>query len=320
MNALKTKKLILLVYDILLIVGGGLMLIPIKKAAESRFDSHEEQSMYMSVYVFLILNSIILIYNIITFYSRKYPYLPDFKFGYEAFFGAHIFTIDILYEANSIKQLENYSYIKILYLFIYFIIIAGNYFFEKIFIEAQQEINSNKIDYLLGENQKEEQKELLFNIFHCCSLVVLKFSLFIFDIGVGIACVFFVVISYLLMTLRGSDLSLITNSIFLICVFSLLILLINVLIFLLTKYRSESMCYFRFGHYIVSVFFFSFKFMLLSIPFGFLMLCPSTVLVVFYFLLEENYIQRMKQIEKKEKAISNQDNIIGQIVDNTNIN
>lgn len=31
MNALKTKKLILLVYDILLIVGGGLMLIPIKK-------------------------------------------------------------------------------------------------------------------------------------------------------------------------------------------------------------------------------------------------------------------------------------------------
>ena len=93
MNALKTKKLILLVYDILLIVGGGLMLIPIKKAAESRFGLHEEQSMYMSVYVFLILNSIILIYNIITFYSRKYPYLPDFKFGYETFVGVHIFII-----------------------------------------------------------------------------------------------------------------------------------------------------------------------------------------------------------------------------------
>ena len=46
MNTLKTKKIILLFYDILLIVARGLMLIPIKKAAESRFDSHEKLNMY----------------------------------------------------------------------------------------------------------------------------------------------------------------------------------------------------------------------------------------------------------------------------------
>ena len=46
MNTLKTKKIILLFYDILLIVARGLMLIPIKQAAESRFDSHEKLNMY----------------------------------------------------------------------------------------------------------------------------------------------------------------------------------------------------------------------------------------------------------------------------------
>ena len=40
-----------------------------------------------------VAKSLIPIYNIITFYSRKYPYLPDFKFGYETFVGVHIFII-----------------------------------------------------------------------------------------------------------------------------------------------------------------------------------------------------------------------------------
>ena len=87
---LKTKKIILLVYDILLIIAGGLTLLVQKREDFTFFSLHEVKNLAMSVYVFLILNSIILLYNIITFYSRKYPYLVDFKLGYETLICAHI--------------------------------------------------------------------------------------------------------------------------------------------------------------------------------------------------------------------------------------
>lgn len=49
--------------------------------------------------------------------------------------------------------------------------------------------------------------------------------------------------------------------------------------------------------------------MLLLITEGFLMLFPTILLVIAYFLLEENYIQRMKEKDKTLNSIMNNENI-----------
>ena len=56
--------------------------------------------------------------------------------------------------------------------------------------------------------------------------------------------------------------------------------------------------------------------MLLLIMEGILMLFPTILLVIAYFLLEENYIQKMKETDKTLDSIVNHDNITcqGQVV------
>ena len=49
---------------------------------------------------------------------------------------------------------------------------------------------------------------------------------------------------------------------------------------------------------------------------GFLMLIPTILFVLSYFVLEENYIQKMKETDKTLDSIVNNDNITcqGQVV------
>ena len=56
--------------------------------------------------------------------------------------------------------------------------------------------------------------------------------------------------------------------------------------------------------------------MLLAIMQGFLMLMPTILFVLSYFVLEENYIQKMKETDKTLDSIVNHDNITcqGQVV------
>lgn len=137
-----------------------------------------------------------------------------------------------------------------------------------------------------------------------------KSVLFLVDICVGIASVICVPISCLFMVAgRDVDLSLVANSIFFLCCFSLLLFVINFVIFCSKHYRSESMCYFRLGNFTACVFFFCYKIMLLLIMEGILMLFPTILLVIAYFLLEENYIQRMKEKDKTLNSIMNHENI-----------
>ena len=76
------------------------------------------------------------------------------------------------------------------------------------------------------------------------------------------------------------------------------------------------MCYFRLGNFTACVFFFCYKIMLLAIMQGFLMLIPTILFVLSYFVLEENYIQKMKETDKTLDSIVNHDNITcqGQVV------
>lgn len=285
---IQTKKIIVCIYEIVLLLAAILIFFLMKYKIFLPFDYDLCYDNFTIAGIFLLLcNFIICFLNCCQFYSEIYPNLADFKFGYETFIGVHILFMNVYIDYKKEDKIVNVSFKSILYLIIYLILIGGNYFLEKDLIASIQSSNPSE----------SSKKQNCINC--CCSLQIIKLLLFAVDIAVAGFCVVLIIFACLLMfDRRFYEIHFMANAALIVSFFNILLLIINTAVFCIKKTRYESICYFRLGNFIIAGLIFCYQFILINRGEGFLLLFPATLFIIVYFAIEETFVTRIREQNK----------------------